>query len=85
MSKIAENKVRELGYNKDIFNRAEYTANDVFNACVECYDQAMQDFLEYLKHCSAFTDMNGNTCIDNDLLNILIKQFKNHMQNESED
>jgi hypothetical protein len=46
MSKIAEKKVRELGYGKDPLYRNEYSANDVFEAAVECYDQAMQDFLE---------------------------------------
>ena len=46
MSKIAEKKVGELGYGKDPLYRNEYSANDVFEAAVECYDQAMQDFLE---------------------------------------
>lgn len=82
MSKIAEKKVRELGYNKDPFNRAEYTANDVFNACVECYEQAMQDFLEYLKYCSTFTYSNGYKRIDDDLYNKLVEDFKNYIENE---
>ncbi len=46
MSKIAENRVHELGYFKDPLDRQEFTANDVFDCGVECYDQAMQDLLE---------------------------------------
>jgi len=49
MSNIAEKKVRELGYGKDPLYRNEYSANDVFEAAVECYDQAMQDFDEQYK------------------------------------
>lgn len=49
MSKIAENRVKELGYSKDPLNRAEYTANDLFNACVECYDQALCDIKQRVK------------------------------------
>lgn len=89
MSKIAEKKVKELGYNKDIFNRAEYTANDMFNACVECYDQAMQDFIEKSEkffNKELFTRFNGaehrvasNKCMN---LQQFIEQFKNYMQNE---
>lgn len=54
------------------------------NGYVNGYKQAMQDVFEYLKYCSTLTDMNGNTRIDNDLLDILIEQFKNYWQNESE-
>lgn len=47
------------------------------------YNQAMKDFMEYLEHCSTFTDMYGNTRIDNDLFNTLIEDFKKYMQNEN--
>lgn len=84
MSKIAEKKVMELGYGTDPLGRHEYSANDVFEAGVECYDQAMQDFLEYLKYCSTFTYSNGYKRIDDDLYNKLVEDFKNYMKNESE-
>ena len=70
MSKIAEKRVIELGHFKGPFSREEFTANDIFDACVECYDEAIQDFLEKAKeffvekHIGMFT------------------QFKNYMQDE---
>ena len=75
MSKIAEKKVRELGYNKDIFNRAEYTANDVFDAAVECYDQAMQDFLE--KACEWLSKQPMSSPVF-----WTVEDFKNYMEEE---
>lgn len=75
MSKIAEKRVNELGHSKDPFNSEEFTANDIFDACVECYDEAMQDFLEkaekILTERMYFSDDEA-------------KEFKNYMQNESE-
>lgn len=83
MSKIAEKKAFEAcpphyqqlagdGYYDMSLERRE--------GYIKGYEQAMQDFLEYLKYCSTFTDMNGKTIIDNDLHNILIEQFKNYME-----
>ena len=48
----------------------------------EGYDQAMQDFLEWLKDCSTFTYSNGYKRIDDDLYNKLVEDFKNYMQDE---
>ena len=73
MSKIAEKKVIELGHFKDPFNREEFTANDIFDACVECYDQAMQDFLE--KACEWLIKHNRGQ---------LVEQFTQYIQDESE-
>lgn len=47
------------------------------------YEQAMQDFMEWLKDCSTFTYSNGYKRIDDDLYNKLVEDFKNYMQNES--
>lgn len=81
MSKIAEKKAFELGHFKDPFNREEFTANDIFDACVECYDQAMQDFLEKAEAWlePTFKNIAGYNC-GGDLMN----DFKNYMQDESE-
>lgn len=79
MSKIAEKKVMELGYGTDPLRRNEYSANDVFAAAVECYDQAMQDFLEkaemYLKT-RVYYNMHPNN------VTIVIQDFKNYIENE---
>lgn len=81
MSKIAEKKAKELGYSTDPLNRDEYTANDVFYAAVECYDEAIQDFLEkaemYLKT-RVYYNMHPNN------VTTAIQEFKNYMQDESE-
>jgi hypothetical protein len=83
MSKIAEKRVKELGYFKDPLNRAEYTANDLFNACVECYDQAMQDFLE--KACDYLQKNIWRINTEEyEFLQRFVTDFKNYMQNESE-
>lgn len=74
MSKIAEKRVKELGHSKDPFSREEFTANDIFDYCVECYDQAMQDFLEKAEE---FFDEEFFMSTDK------FEQFKNYMQNES--
>jgi hypothetical protein len=80
MSKIAEKRVNELGYFKDSFNREEFTANDIFYCGVECYDQAMQDFLQ--KACE-WLEMKI-ICYSKREYEELIEQFKNYMKNESE-
>jgi hypothetical protein len=80
MSKIAEKRVNELGYFKDPFNREEFTANDIFYCGVECYDQAMQDFLQ--KACE-WLEMKI-ICYSKREYEELIEQFKNYMKNESE-
>lgn len=79
MSKIAEKRVKELGYSKDTFNRQEFTANDVFDCGVECYDQAFQDFLEKAEKWlePTFKNLAGYNSGD-DLMN----DFKNYMQDE---
>lgn len=80
MSKIAEKRVIELGYSKDPFSRDEFTANDIFDVCVECYDQAMQDFLEkaeiYLRYRVYYNTHPNN-------INVAIENFKNYMQDEN--
>ena len=90
MSKIAEKKVMELGYGTDPLDRKEYSANDVFEAGVECYDQAMQDFM---KKAEGFLTGRVVLCfrvswteqqtpfLDFNIKNI-VEQFKKHMQNE---
>lgn len=45
MSK-AEERARDLGYWKDPLNRAEYTANDKWDAFIEGYKQAEKDVAE---------------------------------------
>lgn len=80
MSKIAEKRVRELGHFKDPFNRQEFTTNEIFDCGVECYDQAMQDFLGWLKDCCTFTYSNGYKRIDDDLYNKLVEDLKNYME-----
>lgn len=45
MSK-AEDRARDLGYWKDPLNRAEYTANDNWDAFIEGYKQAEKDVAE---------------------------------------
>ena len=79
MSKIAEQKIKELGYFKDPLNRAEYTANEVFDACVECYDQALKYFFEKAERWlePTFKNIAGYNC-GGDLMN----NFKNYMQDE---
>ena len=42
MSK-AEDRARDLGYGNDPWNRAEYTANDEWDAFIEGYEQAEKD------------------------------------------
>ena len=59
MSKIAEKKVMELGYRTDPLARYEYSANDVFEAAVECYDQAMQDMVKDSEHLQYLSDEMG--------------------------
>lgn len=81
MSKIAEQKALEAYPIKEEWVGNQYGGLEDTNSLSrekyqEGYDQAMQDFLEYLKYCSTFTDMNGNTLVDNDLHNILIEHFK---------
>lgn len=85
MSKIAEKKVMELGYGIDPLGRNEYSANDVFDAAVECYDQAFQDFME--KACEWLKSYRQETSdktgyIAGIVNDETIKQFKNYMQNE---
>ena len=92
MSKIAEKKVMELGHSKDPFSREEFRANDIFDCCVECYDQAMQDFLEKAEKFfneELFTRFGGkeyrvasNKCMN---LQQFIEYFKNYIENESEE
>lgn len=81
MSKIAEKKVRELGYGKDPLYRNEYSANDVFEAAVECYDQAMQDFLEKSERWlePTFKNLAGYNC-GGDLINDFINYMKDEIQ-----
>lgn len=85
MSKIAEKRVNELGYSKYPLNREEFTANDIFDCGVECYDQAMQDFLEkaeeYLR--KEFVDM-WLRYIRGHSMDEEIEMFKNYIQDESE-
>lgn len=40
----AEQRATELGYHNDPWNRVEYTANDIKQACIEGYQQAEKDF-----------------------------------------
>lgn len=75
MSKIAEKRVKELGYSKDPFNRQEFTANDIFDCGVECYDQAIQDFIEKVEKI-----LTEKMYFSDDE----VKEFKNYMQDESE-
>lgn len=75
MSKIAEKRVMELGHFKDPFSREEFTANDVFDSCVECYDQAMQDFME-----KAITYLTPINYTHSHLMDL--EDFKNYMQDE---
>ncbi|MBO7734330.1 MAG: hypothetical protein J6S67_17325 [Methanobrevibacter sp.] len=88
MCKISEKKALEAYPNKYTHTPFGINIADINDfkreAYTEGYDQAMQDFLEYLKYCSTFTDTNGNARIDNDLLSALIDDFKNYIQNESE-
>lgn len=89
MSKIAEKRVKELGYSKDLLNRAEYTANDLFNTGVECYDQAMQDFLEKAEeffNSELYVSVSNQICSQSDFTSMtkFSEQFKNYMQDESE-
>lgn len=81
MIKITEKRIKELGYFKDPFNRPEFTANDIFDACVECYEQAMKDFLEKAEKWLEPTlkSIAGYNC-GGDLMN----NFKNYIQDESE-
>lgn len=72
----------ELGYGKDPLGRNEYSANDVFEAGVECYDQAVQDFLE--KACEWLSKNARNYYSAYATSDKLIDDFKNYMQNESE-
>jgi hypothetical protein len=87
MSKIAEKKVFELGHSKDPFSREEFTANDIFDACVECYDQAMQDFLEKAEEffkSELYVSVSDQICSMNEFKtkNDFINYFKNYMKNE---
>lgn len=80
MSQIAEKRVKELGYSEDPFNSQEFTANDIFDCGVECYDQAMQDFMEkaemYLRY-RVFYNTHPNN------INVAIEDFKKYMQDEN--
>lgn len=80
MSKIAEKKALEAYPEK--YDNLLDTNVDRRIGYRQGYEQAMQDFEEYLKYCSTFTDMNGNTRIDNNLLNTLIDNFKNYMEEQ---
>lgn len=86
MSKIAEKRVRELGYFKDPFNRPEFTANDIFDCGVECYDQAMQDLLEKAEKWLKDNSKKYVVCYEDGYshyaYNSMIEDFKNYMQNE---
>lgn len=78
MSKISEQKALEA-YPNALIGNLDNLKKDGF---IKGYDQAMRDFLEYLKYCSTFTDINGNNRIDNDLHNTLIEDFKYFMKGE---
>lgn len=80
MSKIAEKKVMELGYGTDSLGRNEYSANDVFEAAVECYEQSMQDLSERAEE-FLYLQLN-NGLIECGNIERLIEQFKNYIQNE---
>lgn len=87
MSKIAEKRVRELGHFKDPFNREEFTANDIFDCSVECYDQALQDFLKkaekFFKN-ELYVSISDQICSHDSfaLMSNFIEQFKNYMEEE---
>lgn len=85
MSKISEQKALKA-YPILFSERNGYdnTFKDRRESYIKGYDQAIQDFLEYLKYCSTFTYSNGYKRIDDDLYNKLVEDFKNYMQNESE-
>ena len=87
MSKIAEKRVKEIGYSKDPLNRVEYTANDLFDACVECYDQAFQDFKEFIydkfnihPHDCHVVQYDSDTPLES--MDDFVKQIENYMQDE---
>lgn len=46
------------------------------------YNQAMKDFLEWLKDCSTFTYSNGYKRIDDDLYSKLVEDFKNYINKQ---
>lgn len=83
MSKIAEKRTDEI---VGEYHDGDYTDHSRHNTrwCSfrEGYDQAMQDFMEWLKDCSTFTYSNGYKRIDDDLYNKLVEDFKNYMKNE---
>jgi hypothetical protein len=83
MSKIAEQKALEA-YPILFSERNDYdnTFKDRRESYIKGYDQAMQDFLGWLKDCSTFTYSNGYKRIDDDLYNKLVEDFKNYMQDE---
>lgn len=85
MSNIAEKRVKELWCSKDPFNREEFTANDIFDCDVECYDQAVQDFLEKACEWLEDTQLENFICRDDGVYfdnEKLIEQFKNYIKKE---
>lgn len=36
--------------------------------------------IEWLKDCSTYEDFNGNTCVDEDLFNTMVENFKKYME-----
>ena len=78
MSKISETKALEA-YPNALIGNLDNLKKDGF---IKGYDQALQDFIERLKDCSTFTYSNGYKCIDDDLYNKLVEDFKNYMEKD---
>ena len=77
MSK-AEDRAKYLGYGTDPLNRAEYTANEVREAFIDGYNQAMEDVIEWIdNHWREYVnvDADGVVCFGH-WKNDLIKAMK---------